>query len=155
MQTEVPPWHCLLTPPVSEIYMCVCVSSIQLLKYMFFHSESSHRLSINAIVSRDLPACFGWWVHRECPWQLISDACSTLGLARLPALYFVCLQTVVMLNANQGYTVRMAVLLQRDKNITAGCARVSPTAIQSTWQEMGEEREAKGSRQLGSVDDLG
>ena len=134
------------TDCLGNIY--VCVSSIQLLKYMLFHSESSHRLSINANISKGLPACFGCWVSRECPWQLISDACSTLGLARLPALYFVCLQTVVMLNANQGHTVRMAVLLQRDKNITAGCACVSPAAIQSTCQETGEEREAKGKQAI-------
>ena len=148
MPTKVPRWHCLLTLTLLEIYVCVYVSSIQLLKYIFFHSESSHRLSINAVVSKDLPACFGWWVHRECPWQLIGDARSTLGLALLPALYFVCLQTVVMLNANRGCTVRMAVLLQRNKNITAGCARVSPTVIQSTCQQMGEERETKGKQAI-------
>lgn len=132
----MPRWHCLLTLTLLEICVCVCLQYAVVKIYIFSFWK----------FSKDLPACFGWWVHGECPWQLIGDARSALGLALLPALYFVCLQTVVMLNANRGCTVRMAVLLQRNKNITTGCACVSPTVIQSTCQQMGEERETKGKQ---------
>lgn len=42
----------------------------------------------------------------------------------------------------------MVVLLQRNKNITTGRSNVSPTAIQGTCQELGEERENKGEQAI-------